>query len=91
MVVDSLVNFCSLNLSTFTTIVDLCILTLGLYDIVSGMDWLGTLQANIDFHRKMVPCVDDIGRNVELLGVQRLVSLCMISANQLKQSVQKGC
>lgn len=27
---------------------------------------------------------------MELLGVQRPVSLCMISANQLNQSVQKG-
>ena len=34
--------------------------------------------------------MDDIGGQVELLGVQRPVLLRMILANQLKQSVQKG-
>ena len=38
----SLVRSYVLNLGTFTTIVDLCILPLGLYDIVLGMDWLAT-------------------------------------------------
>ena len=40
VVVDSLVSGYRLNLGTFTTIVDLCILSLGLYDIVVGMDFL---------------------------------------------------
>ena len=70
---------------------DLCILPLGSYDIVLGIDWLATHQANIDCHRKVVQCVDDTGGQVELLGVQRPVSLRMISANQLKRSVRKGC
>ena len=39
----------------------------------------------------MIQCIDDIGGQVELLGVLRLVSLWMISANQLKWSVWKGC
>ena len=61
VVVDSLVRGCSLNLGTFTTIMDLHILHLGLYKIVFGMDWLATHQVNIDYHHKMVQCVDDIG------------------------------
>ena len=80
-----------LDLGTFTTIVDLHILPLGSYDIVLGMDWLAAHQANIDCHRKVVQCVDDTGGQVELLGVQRQISLRMISANQLKRSVRKGC
>ena len=89
--VDSLVRSCVLSLGTFTTTVDLRILPLGSYDIVLGMDWLATHQENIDCHRKVVQCVNDIGGKVELLGVQRPVSFRMISANQLKQSVWKGC
>ena len=59
VVVDSLVRSCTLNLGTFTTIVDLRILPLGLYEIVLGMDWLATHQVNIDYHHKVVQCVDD--------------------------------
>ena len=90
MVVDSLVRSC-LDLGTFTTIVDLCILPLVSYDIVLGMDWLTAHQVNINYHRKVVQCVDDIGGQVELLGVQRPISLRMVSTNQLKRSVRKGC
>lgn len=69
LVVDSLVSDCMLNLGTFTPTMDLCILLLGSYDIVLGMDWLVSHQANIDYHCKSVQCVDDIGGQVELLGV----------------------
>ena len=48
------------------------------------MDWLAAHQANSDCCCKTILCVDDIGGQVELLGVQRPVSLRMISANQLK-------
>ena len=88
--VDSLVSGCVLDLGCFTTIVDLCILPLGSYDIILGMDWLATHQENKGCQHKLVQCVDDIGGQVELDGVQRPFSLCMISANQLKQSVRKG-
>ena len=67
--IDSLVRSCVLNSGTFTTTMDLRILPLGSYDIVLGMDWLAAHQANIDCHRKVVQCVDDIGGQVELLGV----------------------
>ena len=42
MVVELLVRSCVLNLGTFTTIVGLCILPLGFYDIDLVMDWLAT-------------------------------------------------
>ena len=61
VVVDSLVRGCILNLGTFTTIVDLCILPLGWYDIVLGMDQLAAHQENIYFHHELVQCVDDTG------------------------------
>ena len=87
VVVDSLVSGCVLDLGAFTTTVDLRILPLGSYDIVLGMDWLATHQANIDCWRKSVQCVDDAGGQVELVGVHKSVSLQLISANLLKWSV----
>ena len=89
--IDSLVRSCCLDLGTFITTVDLPILPLGSYDIVLGMDWLATHEVNIDWHHKVVQCVDDTGGQVELLGVLRPDSIQMISANQLKQSVWKSC
>ena len=46
--VESLVSGCVLDLGVFTTMIDLRILPLGSYDIVQGMDWLATHQANRD-------------------------------------------
>ena len=42
VVISSLVRVYFLNLGTFTTTIDLCILPMGLYDIVLGIDWLTT-------------------------------------------------
>ena len=89
--IESLVKGCNLNLGIFTTIVDLLILPLGSYNIVLGIYWLATHQEIIDFFCKSVQCVDDTSGQVELASVQGPVSLQMISTNQMKQSVQKGC
>lgn len=40
-IVDSLVLRCPLVLGDFHTSLDLCIMSLGSYDVVLGMDWLG--------------------------------------------------
>lgn len=38
MIMDSIVSGCMLDLGTFTNIIDLCILSLGSYEIMLGMD-----------------------------------------------------
>lgn len=54
MTVDSIVGGCMLHLDTITTIVDICILPLGSYEIVLGMDRLAIHQVNIDCQHKLV-------------------------------------
>ena len=85
--IDSSVSSCRLNLGIITTNLDLHLLLLGLYDIMLSMYWLATHQVNIDCWHKLLLCVDDTGGKVEFLRVQRLVSLQMILANQLKWGV----
>ena len=88
---DSLVQQCKLDLGEFTTSVDLRVIPLGSYDIVLGMDWLGSHRASIDCRRKIIQCKDDQGKDIEIAGIQRPISLRMISAMQLKRSIRKGC
>ncbi|XP_059075290.1 uncharacterized protein LOC131875236 [Cryptomeria japonica] len=90
-VVDSLVHSCPLVLGDLHTSVDLCIMPLRSYDVVLGMDWLGSHQAHIDCRSKRVHCVDDSERSVEIVGIHRPISLRMISAMQMKRCARKGC
>ena len=52
---------------------------LGSYDIVLGMDWLGSHRASIDYRKKTIQCKDDQGKDFEIVGIQRPISLWMIS------------
>ena len=45
----------------------------------------------VDCFAKMVLCVDDEGRPVEIQGVQRKVSLRFISTMKVKRCMRKGC
>ena len=51
---------------------------LGSYDIVLGMDWLGPHKASIDCRKKTIRCKDDQGKDIEIVGIQRPISLRMI-------------
>lgn len=69
VIVDS-THGCELDLRVCTTLVDICVLSLGSYGIVLGMDWLESHQDSIDY----------CGKSVEIVGVQRPISFHMISA-----------
>ena len=73
------------------TSVDLQVIPLGSYDVVLGMDWLGSHRASIDCRKKTIVCQDEQGKYVEIVGIPRPISLWMISTMQLKQSFCKGC
>lgn len=88
---DSVVHNCGLSLGSFDTIVDLRVIPLGSYDVVLGMDWLGSHRASIDCRKKIIMCQDDQGNDVQIVGIPRPISLWMISAMQLKRSFHKGC
>ena len=59
---DSLVHKCGLSIGGFETSVNLRVIPLGSYDVVLGMDWLGSHRAIIDYRKKTIVCQDDQGR-----------------------------
>lgn len=52
------------------------------------MDWL---SSHSRLSQEIVECLDDIGKEVKIVGVQRPISLHMISAMQLKRCMRRGC
>lgn len=56
-------------LSSFTTSIDLLILTLGSYGVFLVVDWFDSHQACIDFQWNLVECLDDTNGRVELVKV----------------------
>lgn len=88
--VDAFIPSCELNLQSLVTSVDLRVIPLGSYGVVLGMDWLSSHSAHVDCRKKTVECLDDLGRKVEIVGVQRPISLRMISTMQLKWCMRRG-
>jgi hypothetical protein len=78
------IDNCIVDLGVCTTRLKVYITTLGVYDLIIGMDWLEVHRALVDFFAKRVLCVDDEGRPVEIQGVQRRVSLHFISTMKVK-------
>lgn len=85
VVVDSFNPSYELDLGPFATSVDLQFITLRSYGVVMGMDWLASHSARVDYHQKIVECLDDHGRKVAIVGIPRPISLCMIFSMKLKQ------
>ena len=42
---------------------------LGSYDIVLGIDWLGSHRAIIDCRKKTIQHKDDQGKDIEIVGI----------------------
>ena len=88
---DSVVHKCQLSIGGFDTSIHLRVIPLGSYDVVLGMDWLGSHRASIDYRKKTIMCQDDQGKDVKIVGILRPISLQMISTMQLKRNFRKGC
>lgn len=89
--IDAFVPSCELDLGPFVTLVNLRVIPLGSYGVVLLMDWLSSHSAHVDCRQKTTECLDDHGRKVGIVGVQQSISLCMISAMQLKWFIRRGC
>jgi hypothetical protein len=74
-VVGPSVDNCLVDLGVCTTRLKVYITSLGMYDLIIGMDWLEAHRAMVDCFTKMVLCVDDEGRTVEIHDVRGKVSL----------------
>jgi hypothetical protein len=90
-VVGPCVDNCIVDLGVCTTRLKVYVTSLGAYDLIIGMDWLASHQALVDCSAKMVLCVDDEGRPIEIQGVQRKVSLRFISTMKVKRCLRQGC
>jgi hypothetical protein len=85
------VDNCIVDLGVCTTRFKVYVTTLRAYDLIIGMDWLEAHRALVDCFAKMVLCVDDEGRPVEIQGVRRKVSLRFILTMNVKRCLRQGC
>jgi hypothetical protein len=72
------------------THVTLNILPLGSYDLLIGMDWLATYKTKVDYYHKNLECENEEGIKMILQGIQRPVSVRLISTLQIKKYCRKG-
>jgi hypothetical protein len=85
------VTGCALNQGEFVMRDNLYVTILGSYDIVIGMDWLETHEANLNYKTKRLSLVDDERQRRVIVGRNQGVSLRFDSSLQLRKSVRKGC
>jgi len=67
------------------------VIPLGSYDILIGMDWLESHYVVLDCHNKTITCLDEENKKIIIKGIQRHVSICRISAMQVKKYFRKRC
>jgi hypothetical protein len=63
------VDNCIVDLGVCTTRLKVYVTTLGVYDLIIGMDWLEAHRALVNCFAKSMLCVDDEGRPMEIQGV----------------------
>jgi hypothetical protein len=90
-VVGPSVDNCVIDLGVCTTKLKVYVTALGEYDLIIGMDWLAAHRALIDCFAKKVLCVNDIGKPIEVQGIQRKVSLRFISTMKVERCLRQGC
>ena len=82
---------CKVDLGVCSTKLKAYVTALGTYDLVIGMDWLESHHAWVDYFGKTILCTKDEGETIQIQGIKRKVSLCFISAMQMKWCLRKGC
>ena len=81
---------CPLVMDGLITCVDLNVLLLGSYDILSGMDWLEAHRVKHDCYNKTFECMDEEGKPVVVNGIPKVISVRQVSTMQLKKFCRKG-
>jgi len=51
------------------------LLSLGLYDVILGMDWLATHKETLKNYEKILECDDEEGNTKILQGIQKPISM----------------
>ena len=88
--VSEIVKYCKVNLNSFPMKVNLDTLTLGLYDILIGMDWLEQHHVMLNCLHKSILCTDIQGNQIRIQDIPKKVSIRKISTLQEKKSIRKG-
>ena len=73
------------------TFVDLNIIPLNSYDVLNGIDWLGTYHTMLDCHNKTLTCLGKEGKHKIVKDIPRPFSTRHVSIIQLKICFRKGC
>jgi len=71
--------------------INMCVIILGSYDIVIGMDWLETHNMILNYKMKWLSLIDDLGQNRVIVGRNQGVVLIFVSSLQLHKSMRKVC
>lgn len=72
------------------TITHLNVLTLGLYSMLLGMDWLYLHRTKVEFYDKSIECVDENGEPRALQDKKKATSVRMVIVMPVKHSRGKG-
>ena len=84
-----MVEKCPLVMNGLITCVDLNILPLGSYDVLTDMDCLEAHRVNLDCYNKTFECTDE-GNPVVVNGIPNVISLQQVSTMQWKKFCRKG-
>ena len=74
------VEDCKCTMNGLQTKSNLDIIPMGSYDILLGMGWLESHHAILDCHNKVLTCLDEDGKNLQLKGIPRPITVREISA-----------
>lgn len=84
------VNDCSLEIAGYSSVVDLKILSLGLYDVLISMDQLEKRWSVINYKTKTVYYMNKKGDKQEMQSILRPLKLWPIISSQLEKCIIKG-
>ncbi|XP_035840312.1 uncharacterized protein LOC118487512 [Helianthus annuus] len=86
----SVVKDCTIQISKTPISIDLLPLKLGEFDVVIGMDWLSSHQAQILCDKKQIQIKDPKGGTVTIDGERPSKPLSFISMIKVSKCIQKG-
>ncbi|KAK1429741.1 hypothetical protein QVD17_11959 [Tagetes erecta] len=89
--VDQMIEGCTITLLGRSFPTNLCIMTLGSFDVILGMDWLSKFDANIGCRERVVRLKAPDGSPVTVYGDQESKIPRVISMVKASRLIQQGC
>jgi hypothetical protein len=87
--INEMVKACPMDMNGLHTKVDLNIIPLGLYDFLTGMDWLDEHHIVLYCYKKTFTCLNEQGNLRTIQRIPRVVTIREVSSLQLKKSYRK--